>query len=288
MSNEITVGTGGTVNAAGDLAGAALPEVWRRKSLLARYANSALYGFVLHADEEVKSFGQNVHIRKLPTVSVNNVGSGGSVTNQALSYTETIVQIDKWKEATIDVDDQAQAQALVDLLEDFSQQFGKAIGEQQDTDMFNLYSNLSYNVGDSTSQLNDDLILAAIQKLDDAKVPFANRRFFFAPVAKRMLMKLDKFTLSYATGKSEGGQVNGELSELYGTTASFTPLVPTNASARDNLLIHMEAFAAATQKNFRIEKLARTKKSTPISGDILYGVKTCRADHGCIIYTATA
>lgn len=272
-------------------ADAAIPEVWRRKTLLFRYAKSRLYGFVLHADDEVKGFGDIINIRTLPSVTVNDVGASGSVTNQALTYTGNTITVNKWKEATIDVVDKAQKQSLVDLLEDFSQQFGAAIAAQQDGDLTGLHGSITTNTVGATAApldpLSDDLILSAIQKLDDLDVPQEDRCWFFAPVAKKHLLKLDKFTLSYATGASKGGQVTGELMDLYGYPLKLTTKIATSTS-RKNLLLHKECLGAATQKNFTIEKLARVKKSTPISGDVLYGVAALREDHGVVINTATS
>jgi len=304
MSNEIYQGTSGAVaKVSGNLAAAAIPEVWRRKALLARYAKSWCYSRVLHVDEVVRQMGDIVHIRTLPSVTVNDVGStNGSVTNQALSYTDTTLTVNKWKEATIDVVDKANAQAIVDILSDFSQQFGAAIAQQQDVDLFTLVAALTTNtVGSTTAgqeeQLSDELILGAIQLLDDLNVPEDDRSWFLPPVARKQLLRLDKFSLAYATGinaaavqgyaknqnMGEAGSQRKPLGELYGIPVMISSKIATSGNIRQAGLIHKECLAAATQKNFRIEKLARVRKSTPISGDVLYGVATIRDNHGVLV-----
>ena len=75
------------------------------------------------------------------------------------------------------------------------------------------------------------------------------------------------------------------MTAIYGINVTVSSQVAESTSKR-NILMHRTAIAVAIQKNFRVETLARVQKSTPISGDILYGIATIRDDHGVLIHTA--
>lgn len=273
MANEIT-------NTEAD---ALIPEVWVKEALLARYAKSVLYGRVLHKDDAVRQMGDIIHIPTMPTVSTNAVTSVGGVTNQALTPTDSTITVNEWREVTIDVVDRANIQSHSDLMSLFTPAFGSAVGVYQDDTMFDDHASFT-GVGNATSGVvfNDDLILAAMQALQDNDVPDEDLSWYIPPVAIKQLLKNDKFVLALNRGDGKGLQVVGPkaLGELYGIPLYRSSRVVTSGEMRKGLLLHKEAIGAATQKNFRIETLARVRKSTPISGDILFGEAVLRASHG--------
>lgn len=296
MANEIDSDTGGELLGTGSVSpsagagtgrGGAIPEVWRQVALLARYAKSYVYPKVMHMDEDVRQFGDIINIRILPTLTVDDVTpSTGAVANRSYSYTDTAISVTQWKHCTIEVVDKAERQSVGNTLDEFSSQFGTAIAKQQDTDIFGDHANITTNaLGDATegSVVDDTMLLPAIQKLDDLDVPEDDRAWYLPPVARKQLLKQDKFSLAYATGLNQGAAFGGgarkALGELYGAPVYTTSTVATSGNFRAGMYMHKEAYGAATQKNFTIEKLARVRKSTPISGDILYGYRAIRQNH---------
>lgn len=283
MANEIT----------NTEANVLIPELWRSKMLEGRYAAMKIGKRVLSVDGDVSAQGDILHIQIEPTVSVNNVGSSGSVTNQALTPTEAQLTVDKWKECTITVVDKAQKQSIVDLLTAFTPAFGKAMGAQIDTDLAALYTDITNTVGNTSAPLqpvDEDMLVAAVRKLLDANVPIEDPNdisFAFHTSMWGVLKKIPAFNHANLTGKSEGGQLTVPVPDLYGIPVLFsTTIASTGTPAyRNNLLFHKQAFAFGMQKNFNVETLARVSKATPVSGDALYGVKTVRADHACILAT---
>lgn len=278
MANEIT-NTEATV---------LIPEIWQPRMLEARYSQAKMLPRILDVSGQVAKMGDILHIPIEPVVSVNDVTQAtGAVTNQALTPTEQQLTVNKWKEATIDVVDMTNYQSELDLIAAFVPSFGKAIGEQQDTDILALYSDVTTNVlGGSDATIDEDMVLAAISKFLDLKIPTENPNdmtFMFHTSVWKQLKKIARYNDANLTGMSQGGVVRQSIPDLYGIPTYFTALVPTSSLAKQNLLFHRQAFACGTQKNFRVEFLARTKKSTPVSGDILYGVKTVRQNHACLL-----
>ena len=274
------------------------PELWQAETLKARYAKAVLVGWVHHADEIVNKPGDTVNVDIMPTVAVNDVGASGSVTNQELSLSQVQVIVDKWKEATVDIVDKAVRQSVHDLIKDFSGSFGAALAQKQDEDGFALYSELTTTaVGDTAAPtpMDDEMVRAAMFVLEDADIltdaNWDECRWFLRTRAELDLLGLARFSEAQNTGFAKGVQVDkGRMVGLYGLGVSKTSRVTRTGTPAvyKNLLLHKQAFAVATQKNFEIQRFAKTKLSTPINGNILYGWKTVRTDHGIVVNSAAA
>jgi len=275
MANEITVT---------QLAGS-LPDVVRRKALKARYARAKIVPKVMSVDADVANFGDRVSVSIIPTVSVNNVGTGGSVTRQQLSITSVEVLIDKWKECTVDIDDQAVKQSALATLTEFSEGFGKALAKQQDVDLASLYSSITTNVvGTGSDPLDDAMVRAARLKLDKADIPEEDRMWFLSPDAHADLLALARFTEAQATGLARGLQVeNGLVKGLYGDPVYVCNNIQTSSNVKMNIYTHKEALAVGTQRNFKTRELAKVQLSTAICADIMYGVKVVREGHAVLV-----
>lgn len=286
MANEIT-------NTEADVL---IPELWRPKMLEARYAKMTFGKRILSVDGDVAAKGDILHIPIEPTVSVNAVGSTGSVTNQALTPTESQLTVDQWREATIDVVDKAQRQSIVDLVTAFQPGMSKAMADDADGLIANQYSNITTNSVGSTSApldtVNPDLLTAAVQKLLVLSVPVDDPNdvsFMFHATVWAQLKKIAEFNNANLTGKSTGGALEMKVPDIYGIPTFFTTKIKStagNLSVYKNFLLHRQALAWGMQKNFRLEMLARTKKSQPVSADWLFGIRTVRENHACLINTA--
>jgi len=278
MANEIT-------NTQADVI---IPELWRPKMFEARYPSSVMIKRVTSVDGDVSKYGDILHLPIEPVVSVNNVGADGSLTNQALTPTESELTVNLWKEATIDVVDKAQKQSILDLLTAFIPGFGKAIAAAQDLSLLGLHSDLTTNeVGDSSTEYSAELLQAALQKLIDANIPVDNANDISCVLHTSKwsaLKNIDKFQFANYTGMAMGGQMKYEAPAPYGVPHFFSSQV-VSSTGYHNLVFHRQAFGIGTQKNFSIEKLARTKLSQAIVGSVLYGVKTIRETHGVDMVT---
>ena len=266
-----------------------IQEIWRKRILDERVANSVLVPRVTSLDAEAKQKGDIIHVPIRPSVAVNDVGATGSLTNQALTYTEQQLTVNKWREATIDVVDKAAEQSWADMLADFSPAFARALALDQDNALTALHADFTSNeVGDSAAAVSDALLTAAIAKLLVLNVPIMNPNdvsFVFHSSKWAEFKQIDKFNNANLTGSSMGGMLTQKVSDVYGIPVYFSTAI-ASSTGYHNYLLHREAMAIATQSNFKIEKLARTKLSTPMVGHILYGVKTVRQDHGVDIVTA--
>jgi len=283
MADEIDNATEADVN---------IPEAWRTVMLAGRYAAMVIANRLLNVDAEVRSAGDVVHIPIEPQISVNDVTkTTGAVTNQALTATKIDLTVDQWREVSIDVVDMANWQANLDLTTTYNASIAKAMAQDVDAKVANEHSNITTNVvGDAggADALSDDGLTATIQKLMDLDVPLDDPNatgFYFHTSAWAPLKKLNKFSSAEVTGQAQGGGLTRKVPDIYGVPTFFTTQIKSSGGARKNLLLHREAIAWAMQRNFRLERFARVRKSQAISADWLFGIKTCRENFGVVLNT---
>ena len=286
MANET-----GLSNVAGSV-----PKLWRVKALKARYAESKAWKLFINGvegDPNVKGaitkMGDTVHFQIFPVLTVRDISTtDGTFTNDQVLPTDVTIVINKWKAVPADLVDIAGIQSVLDWEAEFADAFGKAISQQQDTDLLNLVQSATwtYTLGGSVA-FSDPLILQSQRTLDDAKIPKEDRHWVIAPSAESDILAIDKFVLANTTGFSKGLQIEGgRITGLYGTDVTVTPLVNNTTNLRYNILAHKEAMGTVMQKNFTMEKFARTKFSQPYAGSALYGVSQLRADHAVVVQTS--
>lgn len=282
MSNEITTTEGAVF----------IPEIWRPGFLKALMYKGKIRPRVLSADGDVKSMGDILHIRIAPTGTTNNVTSTtGAITNQALTPTEAQLTVDKWKDYSFDIVDNVKAPADQYLEAALKESAPAAFAKAIDSDLFDLAASglTTQTAVDATSGLTGDHLTEAFYSLAVDEVDMEdpnNISWFFHWKQWPVLKKLAGISESQITGESGGGLLKFKVPDVLGVPVYFSSEVQLS-TYHYNLLIHKEAFACGVQKNFNMEQLARVRKSTPYSADMMYGVKVVRGTHGvCLTTTA--
>jgi hypothetical protein len=279
MANEIT-------NTEADVF---IPELWKPGFLKALYAAGVVRQRVLAADGDVAQKGDILHIRIAPSLSVNDVGAtDGSVTNQALTPTESQLTVDKWREISFTVLDKAGKQADEYLQPCLESGVPAAFASDIDAKLLGLYAGMTgYTAVDATAGLNEDRLTEAFYALMNANVPVSminDMSWVFHPKQWMTLRKLAQISSAQITGNPDGGILTQKIPDVMGVPVYFTTNVQTSTYHK-NVLMHREGLACGVQKNFRIEQFARTAKATTYSADILYGVKVVRTSHIILINT---
>ena len=229
---------------------------------------------VMRFDADVKKAGDIVHVPQVRNLTTNAVGSDGAYVGQAPTESSYTLTVDRWREASISVPDIVNIQSQYSLLELYTKKIGYALRQDVEDQLLGLYSGLANSIGTSNVAVTDDLLLNAIQLLDEGDCPDEDRTFIFRPASKRTLMKIDKFVDANKTGLGKGAQVTGLFGEIYGIPIFFSNQV-ASSSGIHNLLFHKEAFALTMQKDVSIEKF-RLKLADDVVGHILYGTDELR------------
>jgi hypothetical protein len=229
---------------------------------------------VARYDADIKEKGSSVKIPQVTNLTTNAVGSSGTYVGQAPTENAYTITIDRWREASISVPDIVDAQSAYPLLELYTKKIGYALAQDVEDQLMGLYSGLANQVGTASVAVTDDVILNAIQLLDEGDCPLEDRTLVFRPASKRTLMKIEKFVNANMTGLGKGAQVTGLFGEIYGIPIFFSNQV-NSSSGIHNLLFHKEAFGLAMQIDIKIEKF-RLKLADDVVGHVLYGKSELR------------
>lgn len=271
-------------------------ELWRKTVQSARYSAAVHQQVLLVAEKELTRRGDIVHLPIFPRLSTNAVGSDGTVTNQSVTLTDNTITVSTHREITVEVLDAEGWQTTFGSSEAmaraFGDQYGARLAEYIDNDVFGLHGSITTNVVGSTttpSLMAPGMARAALQKLDENRVPKQDRSFVFSPKAFWELFGDMGMAMAYATGLNKGVQVAGPgvVPQLYGARFYESPEITVSGSLDKNLLLHKETIGAVVQINSQIVQLAKIALTTRLTGHTLYGRGVLREDHGCVINTQT-
>jgi len=269
-----------------------IPEVWSVETQRAAERALVLAPLVKRYDSLVKQRGDTIHIPKVSNLSANDKIQNSEVTLQTVTETEVPIAIDQWKEVSFEIEDIVKVQSQYDLRSEYTAKAGYAIAQAVDTDLFALYASLTNaDVGTYAVDITDPVIVAALQKLDEADAPLEDRFLVIAPSQKAAIMKTDKFVKADYLGQYDmptpvkRGPNNRYLwGDIYGIPTYYTNQVPVTAGTpvqTHNILFHKEAFALAMQMSPRTQASYWQKDlSWLVTADTIYGVAALRGDFG--------
>lgn len=260
---------------------ARIPETWPSLLVAAVYDEDALIGRVLNAAASVKGPYDIIHIATEPTLTAVAVGADGTVANSAQTVGDVQLTVDKHYAVLDEWLTKTRDQSIGDWFSAWPKAAGKALRQQIDADLLNLYSDVTSNVvGDGTGHVGEDELLAAMGKLMQGALPVRSSpgefTWVFDPDEYQFLKK-QGFLDYRRSGVAGGGSDNSKLDEMWGIPVVWNSQVKASGGINYNMLFHKSAFAAAMQRNltFRMaEGTAAKKLTTVVVSDILYGVKT--------------
>lgn len=288
-SNQMTITTGDVF----------LPEVWSKETQRATQASLVLANLVKRFDSDVADAGDKLHVPKVSNLSAYAKSANTQVTLNAPTETEFTMDINRHYESSYLVEDRLKVQAKYNILEEYTSKAGYAIGQRIDADLAGLYSSLTQNVGNSTTDITDANIVRAIQFLDDANAPQSDRFFVIKPAGLAHVRLIDKFSRFDSLGIQPSVVVNGGLATgsgsvikrigpngLVGTIYNLEVYMTTNlveeAGTSDvihNLVFHKEAFALGLQLKPRTQfQYKQEYLGTLATTDALWGYGLYRSD----------
>ena len=265
-----------------------VPENWRPRLVERFYDTRQVTPRFLNATGDYEDHGGKGDIANIAVegfdLTVNDVGAtDGSLTVQTQTLTNIALNVNKWKESTMEIIGKTRAQAF-DLWEkQFPVSAGNAIRRKMTSDLLDLIradATLTAQ-GDGTGNLGENEVLGGIQAHMDQGFPidenpedwtFILHTSQFSPLKKLNLLDFDK------TGEAgAGGAATIKLPKLYDIPVIFSTQVAQNNGIRYGGLAHKTAMAWAAQQNVEprfADRLAAAKLSYLMTVSCLYGVKT--------------
>lgn len=269
-----------------------LPTLWSVETVRATENALVMAGLVKRYDALVKSRGQTINIPNISNLSANAKVQGSSVQTQAITETQTVLNVNKWYESSFEIEDLVSVQANYDLRSEYSEKAGYAIAKQVDSDLLALYTGLTTtDVGTYGVDIGDATIVSGILALNVNDMPLENRSIVIHPNQLAAIMKIDKFVKADYLGEYQnptpikrGPNSRYMWGEIYGIPVYYTNNVSTTAGTPTqyhNLLFHKEAFALALQQSPRLQAAYWLPHlAWVVVVDVIYGVTSLRTTGG--------
>ena len=291
MSNMV-IGTGDMGGTAINVTTAAcfIPELWYPEVIAAREANLVFGKCIKKVVFGKKGRGDTMNIPLINAITAHAKAANTSVNFQTSGMGDTAVQliINKSYEASFLIEDDVTYEQGYPLSQDLGKQAGIGLATQMDTDIATLVNSFltTHTVGDGTGYVDDDMIIQAMQKLDESKVPRTERKFIVTPANFWNLMRNDKFVDASKLGKSSSPITTGTAFYFYGVPMEQTTNVYAVSDISYNALIHTDALCYAVAKDMKAET-ARFAEflADGVITHILYGCVGMRRDHGVALLT---
>lgn len=276
---------------------ASIDEKWDMDVLEALYADATIMPRIANKSDIVKQSGDIINVTIDASLTVQTIGSDGSFNITQVTPTSVPITVDQWKLVQLGTTNRAEAQSFWDIKSTFPKSAGKALAADYDAAIAALHSGLTSlsPVGTESVPVTFGKVpaTAALLRLAQANVPLTNLTFVLPPegVFTGILQETDFTDASSIGGGATTPLVNGRWTQkiLGVPVAMSTQLQLANQSTLKGMLIHKNAFAIAMQKNNDFERFSMAAggyAGKAVKMESLYGVKTIRANHGCVINIA--
>jgi hypothetical protein len=269
-----------------------IPSLWTNK--MNDYYRSQLVAGKFFMDLS-SEFDSGAKIAYIPNVTAftatNRTDVTAAVTLQNATDTNITLTIDTWYECSFAISDKdmEQVKKSYNYVNVQAQNCAYEVGKAYESAILALFTGFSQTVGTSAAGLADSNIRRAIQYLDEANVPQADRAFFVTP--KMMwsdLMSLDKFTLAINTAGANNPITKGANGYLYGYPVFVSALIGSTLGSANAAYAHKDAIAHGSslmkvQTNYIPQYL-----STITTAQVVFGAIENRDTSGVWIKTAAA
>lgn len=209
-----------------------IPEIWSGK-LQVKFYKTTVFAEIANTDweGEIKGQGDKVHIRTIPTITINSYTKGQNLTNQVPNSTPIELLIDKGKYFAVVLDDVDAVQTDIKLMDVFTNDATTQMKISIDADVMDgvkagaAAANKGATAGVISGNLNLgtdaapravtkdnilDLFLDAGQVLDEQNVP-EDGRWLVIPSWMAAMVKRSDLKQAYLTGDSVSPLRNGKL-----------------------------------------------------------------------------
>ena len=265
-----------------------IPELFSKNVLVAIKHKLIVVPVVNHSYEPELVKGDTLYIPRSNTVTATEVtiGTDGVIKNP-LNTTALTLTIDQYYEAPAVVDYMSRRQSQVDLVAIAEEESAYAISVKVESTLCDLFSALSGGTGYGTdgSAITDDVLIAAVEELDEADDPEENRSWIFDPSCKADIMKIDKFVRSdyFASDVIPTG---GFRKDVYGAPILITNNLTVGTTGNVGAYLHKNALAIVISENLTVDRVDQPlKHQLIINTTSLWGVGELRDTFGCPILT---
>jgi len=269
-----------------------IPKLYSANVQMALRNKFVVIPYINHAYESELSLGNILYIPRSQTGTATEVTVGTEGVQSDPTTTGLTLTIDKWFEKPYTVDYMSRRQSGVDIVSLAETESGYAISKKIESTVCDLFSTLNESTvrGTDGSAWTDDILIAAVEELDEADVDESERVWVGDPSVKADIMKIDKFVRAdYFAG--DAIPRGGFRKDIYGA-----PLVTTNnltavssGTGAYGVYMQREAIAIIIQEDMSVDIVEQPlKHQVVINTTALWGVGVLRDLAGVPIYTRLA
>lgn len=269
-----------------------IPELFSKNVLMALKSNLVVVPAVNHSYEAELSMGDTLYINRSQTATATEVTAGTEGVQSDPTTTAVTLTIDKWYEAPVTIDYMSRRQSHIDLVSMAETESAYAISKKIDSTLCDLFSSLNGGTvrGADGSAWTDDILIAAVEEVDEADVDEKDRVWIGDPSTRADIMKIDKFVKAdyFAGDAIPTGQFR---KDIYGAPLYITNNLTAVSSGTGSygVYMHRDALAIAIQENLNVDRVEQPlKHQIVINTDALWGVVELRDTAGVPIYTRLA
>ena len=265
-----------------------VPDLFSKNVLVAVKNKLVVVPVVNHTYEAELVMGDSISIPKTNVVTATEVTTGTEgVIKDPFATDAGTLSIDKYYEAPVVIDYMSRRQSQVDLVAYAVDESAYAIAKIIDYTVCQHFDDLSGGdgYGADGSAVTDDVLIDAVEELDEANVPEENRYWIFDPSVKADLLTIDKFVrIDYMAGDTI---LTGQFrKDVYGAPILITNNLELNSTGNFGAYLHKDAIAIAIQENMAVDRVEQPlKHQLTINTTALWGSAILRNTFGCEILT---
>lgn len=208
-------------------------------------------------EKEVKTKGKTVDVPKYGALSANDKALNGNVTVQDANSDTVSITLNKHKESTFLIEDPERAfsgektEDGEDIISGYTKSAVTAITEAVESDLMDLYSGVSTQIGVAGTDVSEALFLSLRKTLADNKAPKKDEglTFVYSTKDQNALLGIDKYINGdYAPGNSAiADGATGKIYNFHTFESTEVKVVSGSPDATHNLGFHRGAFALAVR-----------------------------------------
>ncbi len=270
-----------------------IPEIFSKNVLRALRSKIVLTPLFNHSYEKDLLKGDTLFVSRTNTTSASEITVGTELPNSNAFNTAALsLGIDYFWGAKHTIDTMSRRQSHVDLQAEAENENANAVRKKIEASIATLFSTTggSSIAGTDGSAWTDDILIAAVEKLDERDVDPEERFWAADPSTKADIMKIDKFV------KQDYNASDATVTGIFRKDIYGAPLVTTNnltavtsGTGSYGGYFHKDAIAiiiSDNPKSFIVEQ--PLLHQVVLETDALWGVGELRDECGYPIYTRLA
>jgi len=169
-----------------------------------------------------------------------------------------------------------------------------AIAAKIDSTICDLFATLNSGTAGSTgkgtdgSAVNDDVLIACVEDLDEANAPPENRVWVFDPSVKADILKIDKFVRADYFA-SDVVPTGGFRKDIYGAPLLITNNLTAHSTGNYGVYMHKKALTCVISEDMEVVRVDQPlKHQITINTTALWGCGELMEDWGLPVLTRLA